>query len=434
MGQLIVNYSKLNGLSNTARKVADKYEDRINELERFRKKINNVNTSNRGYLDQASYQIKNRIDKCEQKKQSMEMFHLKIEEFEDRAKQVDKQVANKIKQDTKSFKFKNNIKTGAICRLIVHLDESVFRGLDKYKILIELITGGTLDEFKDNLRKGLRNTKYNIKDWYYNEGGRYKLEKIVDTGKIVLGTAAIIAVVVAAILATGGSAAVGGAAVAGGAAAGGAATAGAATAGGISTTVALSSWGILSAASDYEYDSHALDEFNKSGNISKADRLKSKGLFDLAGQAWGNVTDYAFGNRKIGEFTGKCLVFGGEITTFANDLSGIRGIDKWKNDASIYDNLINVSGWNKNNSVYKNIVNTINFSDTDMESINKKVDFVGKLINNTGLFGSERIKKLQSLTNDILVIQEKMKTFKLINSGGSNIFKRSMEVTNVLID
>ena len=39
------------------------------------------------------------------------MFHLKIEEFEDRAKQVDKQVANKIKQDTKSFKFKNNIKT-----------------------------------------------------------------------------------------------------------------------------------------------------------------------------------------------------------------------------------------------------------------------------------------------------------------------------------
>ena len=72
-------------------------------------------------------------------------------------------VANKIKQDTKSFKFKNNIKTGAICRLIVHLDESVFRGLDKYKILIELITGGTLDEFKDNLRKGLRNTKYNIK-------------------------------------------------------------------------------------------------------------------------------------------------------------------------------------------------------------------------------------------------------------------------------
>ena len=32
MGEMIINYSKLNGLSNTAKKAADRYNKRINQL------------------------------------------------------------------------------------------------------------------------------------------------------------------------------------------------------------------------------------------------------------------------------------------------------------------------------------------------------------------------------------------------------------------
>ena len=37
MGEMIINYSKLNGLSNTAKKAADRLNKRINQLEGFRK-------------------------------------------------------------------------------------------------------------------------------------------------------------------------------------------------------------------------------------------------------------------------------------------------------------------------------------------------------------------------------------------------------------
>ena len=71
MGEMIINYSKLNGLSNTAKKAADRYNKRINQLEGFRKKLDELDTLNTGNLNQANLQIINRINECINKKEKM---------------------------------------------------------------------------------------------------------------------------------------------------------------------------------------------------------------------------------------------------------------------------------------------------------------------------------------------------------------------------
>ena len=112
MGEMIINYSKLNGLSNTAKKAADRYNKRINQLEGFRKKLDELDTLNTGNLNQANLQIKNRINECINKKEKMTIFKQKIDELENEVLNTDRKVAKRIKQDSKYFKVKNNIKTG----------------------------------------------------------------------------------------------------------------------------------------------------------------------------------------------------------------------------------------------------------------------------------------------------------------------------------
>ena len=423
MSQLIINYSSLNGLSNTAKRVADKYEDRINELEKFRSKIKKLDTSNRGYLDQADYQIRNRINRCEEKRENMQRFYLNVDEFEDRAKQIDKQVANRIKQSTKSFKMKNNIKTGLICKLISYMDEHLFDGFDSYKGLIELMTGQTIEEFKDELRRKGRNLIYNIKDWYYDEGGKYKVDIFIDRAKIVIGTVTIAAVIILAIYATGGTAGAALAAGGGGAAAGGSGAAilsqiaTAATAGGISETLAFSSWDILNSAADLTYDQEALAEFERSGNMARADRLESKGLMDLSGDSWGNLMDDFTGNRAAGEVIGKSLVFAGDIASFAGTLQSIEGVGKWDDNASMSKNLVNISGWDKNASTYENLISTANFSEDKIKYFDGLGEGTKKILGSTGLLDENSLNKAKDITKNILTIKEKISNFSLINSG-----------------
>lgn len=107
MGEMIINYSKLNGLSNTAKKAADRYNKRINQLEGFRKKLDELDTLNTGNLNQANLQIKNRINECINKKEKMTIFKQKIDELENEVLNTDRKVAKRIKQDSKYFKVKN---------------------------------------------------------------------------------------------------------------------------------------------------------------------------------------------------------------------------------------------------------------------------------------------------------------------------------------
>lgn len=423
MSELIVDYWSLNGLSHTAKKVADKYEDRINELEKFRSKIKKLDTSNRGYLDQADCQIRNRINKCEEKRDNMQRFYLKVDEFEDRAKQVDRQVADRIKQSTNSFKMKNNIKTGPVTKLIAYIDGHLLDGFDDYKVLIELMTGQTIEEFKSDLRKRGRSLIYNIKDWYYDEGGKYKVEIFMDKAQIVVGTIAIVAIIALAIYATGGTAGAALAAGGGGAAAGGSGAAilsqiaTAATAGGVSETVIFSSWDILNGAADLTSDQEALAEFEKSGNMARADRLSSRGLSDFAGDAWGDLTENLTGNRTTGEVIGKSLVFAGDVASFAGSLQGMEGIGKWDDGASFSKNLSNISGWDKNASTYENLISTENFSKDKIKYFDALGEGTKKILGGTGLLDANSLDKTKDITINILTIKEKISNFDLINSG-----------------
>ena len=155
MGEMIINYSKLNGLSNTAKKAADRYNKRINQLEGFRKKLDELDTLNTGNLNQANLQIKNRINECINKKEKMTIFKQKIDELENEALNSDRKVAKRIKQDSKYFKVKNNIKTGIGTHILVYLNQSKYNPINKLEFITKLITGCTTEQFREAINENI---------------------------------------------------------------------------------------------------------------------------------------------------------------------------------------------------------------------------------------------------------------------------------------
>ena len=191
MGEMIINYSKLNGLSNTAKKAADRYNKRINQLEGFRKKLDELDTLNTGNLNQANLQIKNRINECINKKEKMTIFKQKIDELNN-----DRKVEKRIKQDNKYFKVKNNIKTGIGTHILVYLNQSKYNPINKLEFITKLITGCTTEQFREAININFRNLKYNIKDFYYEKGGKYWINILKDGVTTVAAATLLIAAAV----------------------------------------------------------------------------------------------------------------------------------------------------------------------------------------------------------------------------------------------
>ena len=158
-------------------------------------------------------------------------------------------------------------------------------------------------------------------------------------------------------------------------------------------------------------------EFERSGNMARADRLESKGLMDLSGDSWGNLMDDFTGNRAAGEVIGKSLVFAGDIASFAGTLQSIEGVGKWDDNASMSKNLVNISGWDKNASTYENLISTANFSEDKIKYFDGLGEGTKKILGSTGLLDENSLNKAKDITKNILTIKEKISNFSLINSG-----------------
>ncbi|MBU5337331.1 hypothetical protein [Intestinibacter bartlettii] len=362
MGEMIINYSELNGLSSTAKNLSDRYDDRIKELGKMRKKLNRLNVLNTGNLDQANLQLQNRINECEQKRNKIDIFKGKVDYLEEEAKNTDRRVAQRISQDTKYFKFKNNIKTGIGSHVLVYLNKIKDNKLEGYETIMRLITGWTSEQFKEALNSSFRDLKYNIKDWYYDKGGKYWINIVKDFALTVAGGTLLIAALVGIL--AGGADAI--------------------------------AWNTYKSGARYIYDVKALKEFNTTKNHARADRIDDKNHVDLTKAIGGIIAESHTGNREVGESIG----------------SGISlGIDSYFLISSLYESgkegIAEIKNFKGSGTLWEKVINDKSFNKTKLTKLNKAIGVLEGFSRGIGIKNVNTIDKITNIGRNIGVITMK---------------------------
>ena len=98
---------------SACKKLSSSYDSRYKDYNGIKKDMSKIPTS-RSYLGDASYYMQQKMDKLNRKKESIDSFRENVANFVEHAKDCDKQVANRIKTDAKSFYKTVGIKTGFI--------------------------------------------------------------------------------------------------------------------------------------------------------------------------------------------------------------------------------------------------------------------------------------------------------------------------------
>lgn len=234
MSALIINYRQLNNLTSTARSLSRKLSSRMDDYSGIRKGMSGIYSS-RNNISQANYFIQKKNDRLQEKKDKIDTFIIKVSDFKREAFEADRRVARRISSDTKSFKKVNNISISffsAIGLVIENKARSWF-GRD------------TVNAIKSSYR----NIKYVIKDWYHDKGGKYIVNIVVDTAKVVLAVAAFVALVAS---------------------------------GAGFAALFFAGFSIYNAATTYGYDIAAASTYHSTGNRSIADRIDAKGGREFA--------------------------------------------------------------------------------------------------------------------------------------------------------
>ena len=173
MSVLVIDYSEIRNLNSAATRLAEKFQNKIDDFEHIVSGLNVLPTS-RSNLENANYFIKKKNEQYQAKINKIKLFNTKLIEFSEKSKQADNRVASRITSDTKEFKKVNEINISA---LVVIGDSIKTKSISLLSIAV--LRGSGLSE------KGLRGIKYGIKDWY-RDGGKEVLKNIVAVTTIAL--------------------------------------------------------------------------------------------------------------------------------------------------------------------------------------------------------------------------------------------------------
>jgi hypothetical protein len=173
---LVVDYGAISHLSSTATSLAKKFQKRVDDYEGIITGVNALPTS-RNNLDNANYFIKKKNEQNHSKLNKLKAFQTRMNNFSEEAKATDKRVASRITKETKAFKKANNIKVNPL----VVIGNSIMTTLFPWT---KTPLGRSIENW---IEKGIRNTKYAIKDWYRN-GGK---QLLINIGGVVLIVAAV---------------------------------------------------------------------------------------------------------------------------------------------------------------------------------------------------------------------------------------------------
>ena len=268
---LVVNYNQLNEVTGCAKSLSNSLSTRINDYEGISSKLNGISTR-RSNIDNANYFIRKKREQLQEKKDKVDAFRDRVSGFKTFAEDADKRVRDYIKLETKTFKKANKI--SPVQAVMGWLGVGV-------ETFFKTILGADAVNW---IKEKCRNIKYNFKDWYHDQGGKYILGLVVDVVLVGLAIAAVIIFPPAGIL-------------------------GAVAAG----------FTIYKAGANAAYDIAALVNFSSSGNRSTADRLDDKGGKEGFQAAFGLV-----GAEGLGTLLYDGLSIFSTVYSLGNDIKAFR--------------------------------------------------------------------------------------------------------------
>ncbi len=252
-----VDFKKLNSVGDNARRIADKIGRRIDDYEQIASHTRRISESHRNNISICRQKISRKVSSLEEKQNALRAFADKAEYYADKARDVDKRVANRIETSSETFEKQNNIKISFFDGIVAGIEMWIRNYFGRYgRVGRELYAGIT--EFG-------RNVKNDIRRWYCDEGGKYMVNYLIDG--VLLAVSIAVTVVFPPASALG---------------------------------LFFAGFGIFKGISDVYYDAKAYISYTKTGNKAVADREDEKGGRDMFVGIMGEVGD-AIGGEEYGD-------------------------------------------------------------------------------------------------------------------------------------
>jgi len=345
MSVLVVDYGSISDLNSVATRLAEKFQNKVGNFEHIVNGLNSLSTS-RSNLVNANYFIKKKNEQYKSKISKINLFNTKMSQFSEKAKETDKRVASRITSETKEFKKVNNINVSTLA-VIGNSIENAFWSKTP-------LTAG----IKNWIDNKVRETKYDIKDWYRN-GGKY----VINIVKIV-AVAVLIAAITILTLGTGAAAIFG--------------------------ILSLSLLAINTGSEVY----YNVKAAQNGSNRIEAEKLSKKSGFEMV-SAGGNALDETF-NTNCFEKGLSGLFLGATVVDFAYGSYKLGSAFKTE-----FKNIRLAKNYAKNNGVYSGVKHFLKKSYTSVNS--------GFTRNNT----TQILKPIQKIFNN--KTQNYFKVRKVVN-------------------
>lgn len=239
MNTLTINYRELSSVTSAAKKISRSLENRISDYEGIATKINSIPSGSTNNLSQANYYLRKKTEKLQNKKDSVDKFVITVDRLADTAESTDKRVANRIKSSSKSFRKANDLEVTFIGFLQIGLEDLAKSWLG--------------NDFVNALTRTARNLKYQIKDWYHEDGGKYVVETLISAAVAVASVAALAAAI---------------------------------TSGAGAIALFFAGFQVFNSVSEYYYDCQSASCYSSTSDKITADRLSEKGGKDVTSY-WG---------------------------------------------------------------------------------------------------------------------------------------------------
>ena len=266
-------------------------DSRINDYTGIKNELNRTECET-GYLSTANSYINKKINSLQGKYDRLNSFETAVNNFNDFAEDQDKLVANRIKEETKSFCKRERIPNGPLYTIGAIFSD----GLEYLK--------GKVTSVLETIKNGLVNAWETVKDWY--EKNKQWIDIVVDAICVVAAVIGTVAAIVALVVGT----ATGITAILG---------------------IIFAAWGVATSCTDLIYDSEAYGAY-KDGDMETYESLSSKNLGD-----W-------LGDKVPG---GEYLYYGMEVASAVYDITKLGNtvvdVCKGKNAANLLD-LVGVKG------------------------------------------------------------------------------------------
>lgn len=187
MAILKVNYNQLSNAKSYANTSATKLEGYASNINsQISSKIRDIPNGQSNITEEALKLVNEKIKQLNKDTENLRSFSKNIGLVEEKVREVDKNVANKINTVSIEFAKKNNIKVNPVSEFFKQLITGVVNSTS---------IGRWISDTYNKVKEYFSDLKTSLKHWYKVGGGKFICDIVMSVGVVALATVAIIALI-----------------------------------------------------------------------------------------------------------------------------------------------------------------------------------------------------------------------------------------------